>query len=294
MSSTDLRKTFVHTTPIENDGKPVYVMSPATEGLYTWLTARGDDLDPTPPATGRGDGQKIHLVWTGEEGEDETKEAVLDWLEPIELHDGHMNFDPTKWGFADEWSFLVRLPANTVEVNGSSEGNCNVAMVQQLTPWSSETAYDPGDLVTHNGINYACILASTNNEPPNATYWVMTLNIIVPAAGDGAFDIDLDEAVPSPCGNDEDGYWDIPDRWTEVITPNAGPVKGTWNLFDFSNDMYFMKNLNCGDPRGIWDLDAYKAEWISSRWKLVFKCTRATAGAAEIGGDMMCFRPGAL
>jgi hypothetical protein len=119
------------------------------------------------------------------------------------------------------------------------------------------------------------------------------MHIIVPAAGDGTHDIDLDAAVPAPCGNDEDGYWDLTDKWAETIVPNAAAVKGTWNLYDFQIEMFFMKNLNCGDPRGIWDLDAYKAEWISSRWKLVFKCTRVTAGAAEIGGDLMCFRPGA-
>lgn len=290
MSSTNLRKAI----PIEDDGKPVHVMSPATEGLYTWLTARGDDLDPTPPSSGRGEGAKIHLTWDGYEDLPSTKEVVLDWMEPIELHDGHMNFDPTKWGFADEWSFLVRLPASAPTPNGSGTGNCNLAMVQQLTPWDSGTSYSPGDLVTNSGLNYACISPHTNQEPPNATYWVNMLNIIIPAAGDGAFDIDLDTAVPSPCGNDEAGFWNITDKWTEEITPNAGPVLGSWNLFDFSNDMFFMKNLNCGDPRGIWDLDAYKAEWISSRWKLVFKCTRASSGAAEIGGDLMCFRPGAL
>jgi hypothetical protein len=295
MSSTDLRKTFVHSVPTESDGKPVYVMSPATEGLYTWLTARGDDLTPTPPSSGRGEGQKIHLSWDGTEDPwPETKEAVLDWMEPIELHDGHMNWDPSKWGFADEWSFLVRLPANSPTVNGGGTGNCNVFMVQQLTPWSSETSYTAGDLVTHEGINYACTADHTNQEPPNASYWAMTLNIIVPAADDGAFDIDLDTAVPAPCGANEDGYWNVSDKWTEEITPLAAATKGAWNFFDFQIDMYFMKNLNCGDPRGIWDLDAYKAEWISSRWKLVFKCTRNTSGAAELGGDLMCFRPGAI
>lgn len=280
--------------PIENDGKPVYVMSPSTEGLYTWLTARGDDLNPTPPATGRGDGSKIYLSWDGSEGEEATKEVELEWMEPIELHDGHMNFDPSKWGFEDEWSFLVRLPANTPTFNSGGTGNCNIAKVADFAPWDSGTSYAAYDLVTHNGMNFVCTSPHTNQEPPNATYWATTYNIIVPAAGDGYWDIVFADAVPSPCGNDEDGYWGIADRWNDIVTPLAGPTKGAWNLFDFSNDMYFMKNLNCGDPRGVWDLDAYKAEWISSHWKLVFKCTRASSGAAEIGGDLMCFRPGAL
>lgn len=251
----DLRRSITHTTPVEDDGKPVYVMSPSTEGLYTWLTARGDDKNPTPPSSGRGEGQKIYLAWTGEQGEAAYKEAVLEWIEPVELHDGHMNWDPSNWGFADEWSFLVRLPANEPDENESTEGNCNLVEI-------------PG----------------TGG----------TMHIIVPAAGDGTHDIDLDTAIPAPCGAEEDGYWSIADKWAEVIAPNSGAVKGTWNLFDFQIDMYFMKNLNCGDPRGVWDLDAYKSEWISSRWQLVLGVTRNAEGAGEIGGDLMCFRPGAI
>lgn len=242
--------------PMEDDGKPVYVMSPSTEGLYTWLTARGDNLNPTPPSSGRGEGQQLYLSWDGTEDPwPSTKEVVLDWCEPVELHDGHMNWDPTKWSFQDEWSFFVRLPANTPVVNAGGTGNCNLVEI-------------PG----------------TGG----------TMHIIVPAAGDGGHDIDLDAAVPAPCSIDEDGYWGMADRWADVIAPNLGPIKGTWNLYDFPIEMNFMKNLNCGDPRGVWDLDAYKAEWICSRWKMVLRCTRITEGAAEIGGDLMCFRPGAI
>lgn len=37
--------------------------------------------------------------------------------------------------------------------------------------WSSATAYSVGDLVTLNGSSYACVLAHTNQTPPNTTYW---------------------------------------------------------------------------------------------------------------------------
>jgi len=40
--------------------------------------------------------------------------------------------------------------------------------------WSSSQTYLPGWLVTSGGNTYRCILASTNNVPPNATYWVLT------------------------------------------------------------------------------------------------------------------------
>lgn len=37
--------------------------------------------------------------------------------------------------------------------------------------WSSSTAYVVDDVVESGGSSYVCILASTNNAPPNATYW---------------------------------------------------------------------------------------------------------------------------
>jgi|688.fasta_scaffold08511_5 hypothetical protein len=39
------------------------------------------------------------------------------------------------------------------------------------TAWSSVTAYVLGDLVSYLGVNYYCVLAHTNQTPPNATYW---------------------------------------------------------------------------------------------------------------------------
>lgn len=37
--------------------------------------------------------------------------------------------------------------------------------------WSDSTTYAVDDAVTHDGASYICILAHTNQEPPNATYW---------------------------------------------------------------------------------------------------------------------------
>jgi hypothetical protein len=40
------------------------------------------------------------------------------------------------------------------------------------TNWSGSVSYVPGMMVTSGGNTYVCILASTNNVPPNATYWL--------------------------------------------------------------------------------------------------------------------------
>lgn len=39
--------------------------------------------------------------------------------------------------------------------------------------WVSATAYTIGDIVDDSGSSYICIANSTNNQPPNATYWAL-------------------------------------------------------------------------------------------------------------------------
>ncbi len=40
-----------------------------------------------------------------------------------------------------------------------------------ITAWSNATAYVLGNLALQGGVIYYCILANTNQSPPNATYW---------------------------------------------------------------------------------------------------------------------------
>jgi len=275
--------TCVHlSAPEEPDGKPVMVQAPFTDGLYMFVSARGDSLDEYGTLS-RGEGTKLIINYDAyESGE---KEVVATFYECIELHDGHVDFDPDDWDFDDEWSIAIRIPATTVTPNGSNEGNCNLVAAQELYPWDSGTTYSFGDMVTHNGVNYYCVAGHINQEPPSA-YWVNAVNVIVPAAGDGAYDVDLSEAIPVPY--EDAGYWDY-NPWTDVFTPaDAG---ADWMLFDFAmDDVYLVKNMICSSRRGFWELDAYKVEPIYARWKLVFSTNRNAVGPATIGGHYTCFR----
>lgn len=49
----------------------------------------------------------------------------------------------------------------------------NGAQIQasSVTAWSNATAYVVGDLASRLGVNYYCIAAHTNQQPPNVTYW---------------------------------------------------------------------------------------------------------------------------
>jgi len=237
--------------PAEPDKKPVMVNSPATEGTFTWLSSCSDDLNATPPASGRGTGDKAVLVFDAPD----TKEAVIQFIEPVELHDGHVSWRGA-WDFEDSWSISIRMPATVPVENVGGTGNCDLRM----TPYG--------------------------------------FNVIIPAAGDGTHDIDLATAVPIPDGytaktDSGQGFWDVEQYWSEEVSA-VPDGKGVFNFYDIPLEMYFCRNMDCGNPLGVWDLDAYKAEWVSSRWKIVFTATKVTPGAGKIGGYLMTFRPGAI
>lgn len=113
-------------------------------------------------------------------------------------------------------------------------------------------------------------------------------NIITPASGDGSHDIDLAQAVPVPSSA---GYWDV-DLITGAVSPSATPGSAEWDLFDVQIQSYFMRNMPMGNPLGVFDIDTYKAEWISERWLMVLEIVRNTVGAGtfEASAWLMFFR----
>jgi len=110
-------------TPTEADGRLNVVNAPMSKGWWTWFTGAGDDLNPTPPDSGRGSGTKMNLDFTGPA----TKDVVIDLLEPVEVHDGQLTYSPVdNWTHDDRFDFKVRMPANQVTPNGGGTGNCNL------------------------------------------------------------------------------------------------------------------------------------------------------------------------
>lgn len=51
-------------------------------------------------------------------------------------------------------------------------------IVSGVTAWSAATNYVVGDLASRLGVNYYCILAHINQQPPNATYWYPLTGVI--------------------------------------------------------------------------------------------------------------------
>lgn len=229
-------------SPSEPDGKPVFVASPSTEGWMTWITSRGDDLAATPPASGRGDGTPIKVSFTAPG----TQQVDINFLEPIELHDGQFSWDPNNWDCDDTFGLSVIIPATPTTVNGSNTGNCN------LVPM---TGY----------------------------------NVIVPAAGDGAYDVDLN--VPRAVVPQAGGYWEV-DHDSGLVTPSTTPGATPWHLLDVPVESFFLKNVSMSNPLGVFDIDVYKAEWLSQAWTLRLSVNRLSSGTGpyNCSGWLMMFR----
>jgi len=114
-------------------------------------------------------------------------------------------------------------------------------------------------------------------------------NIITPDAnGLGTHDLTLADAIPVKASN-QDGYWDV-DHETGDVTPSTSPGSAKWHLIDIGVKSAFLKNMPMGHPLGLFDIDTYKAEWISPKWKVCLEVEKHTAGSGSVGSWLMCFR----
>jgi len=101
----------------------------------------------------------------------------------VQRHGGVANRPGTKFiaevkdSEADTWLLKFVLSATQTYVIEVGEGyfrffkNAAPVTVSGVTAWSGATAYVVGDLASRLGVNYYCILAHTNQQPPDATYW---------------------------------------------------------------------------------------------------------------------------
>lgn len=113
--------------PMEEDKKPVVVISPASDGLRTWLTGYGDT---GAGPEGRADPSEALLVeFDGTESFPADKYAEVSFDECLELHDGQLNWGPeSAWGPKDRFALSVVIPA-TVVTSTPGTGNVNLVPI---------------------------------------------------------------------------------------------------------------------------------------------------------------------
>jgi hypothetical protein len=68
---------------------------------------------------------------------------------------------------AADQSFLIEAGENYFRFHHHG----SPVLVSGVVAWSNVTAYVAGDLASRLGVNYYCVLAHTNVQPPNVTHW---------------------------------------------------------------------------------------------------------------------------
>ncbi len=81
-----------------------------------------------------------------------------------------------------DWNFAYRMPVDCVferRIAVARSGGVNptpppfqLSFDTTTAAWSSTHVYAPGDIVSKGGVTYYAKVASTNQTPPNDTYWV--------------------------------------------------------------------------------------------------------------------------
>ncbi len=119
--------------------------------------------------------------------------------------------------------------------------------------------------------------------------------LIYPVAGAGDYDVDLTEACPIPSSQ---GQWVVNEK-TETITVYVnGQTLGKYDMRCVllnnvtPQNMYLIRNVSMGSPRGIFEIDAYLVEWMSRHWKLGMEVSKVMSpvSAVEMNGVIMLFR----
>lgn len=238
----------------KEDDKWIVAPSPAPPGTFTMYTAAGDQLDPPK----RGAGTRLKLKFAAAESFPLTKTVTIQFIEPVNLHDGKIMWrDPTQFSVDDEFRAYISMPPTVVTPNGSGTGNCTVV----------------------------------------GGY------LIVPAAGDGDYDVDLAAAVPMP--DSTNGYYMVnrSSGTIQVGVPTTDEEKKEWIQVALFTDalpatyrrMFLINPETMIDWRGLFEIEAYLVEWISERWTVSLEVTKNAAPAedVEVGAQVMIYRKSA-
>jgi len=259
--------------PKEKDGRPIVVTYPATLGRSTFITGAGDNLSPTPPATGRGDGPKLRIVYDGTEaGAALIKTVQFQFKEPVEAHDGEVSWSPvSEFSGADRFHFRVCVPQSQP---GSDPGAGNLSVVgfPEGHPLYGAARYqyngDGTGSHTSTDVGAGGSIAAFTQLFPSRTRVATTEGIYTTI-----------------------GYWDI-NPLTGVMTPNA-LGEGEFDLVDAGTPLagYIVKNVGMGNPRGVFEIEAYRVEWVHHSWIGEFIVEKSSvSNACEVNGWLLLFR----
>ena len=179
-------------------------------------------------------------------------------------------------------------------LGGGDTVTSDISFIEPTFMHDGQITWDPADFDDSDSFSVSLIMPATplTSTPGTGNCNLVPvgtgMNIIVPAAGDGSHTLDLATAVPVP-STAETGYFDA-DMTAGTLSFSATPGSANFNLFDFEIQTFFIPKILMGNPRGLFDVDAYQSEWVSQHWSVRLECTKASAGASNVTGWVMVYR----
>ena len=245
-------------TPKEPDGRINIVNAPMSHGMSTWWTGRGDDMNPTPPASGRGQGAEMNFDFTG--ASDET--VTLDFNSYVEIYDGEGVWSPVaNWSIHDRFWVSCYIPKNEdlCIVNAQNEGNCNVVDTGQgfsiIVPApGGDGAYD---------IDLTKARPAPAGDGSQINYWQV-----------GAY---MNENDPTP-----------------AFDASYGPAGDHALFYDLAFSIPFCNDMPMGSPIGRFEVDSDKTEPLNKNWQVKVRCKRVSTGVGEFAVWLKFFRPNTI
>jgi hypothetical protein len=186
----------------------------------------------------------------------------------------------------------IRLTWTAAEPRG--EKVVDLRFIEPVEVHDGEAFYQ-GDWSADDLLNFSLQIPATVTTPNpggtgncNRVPTGLGYDLIVPASGDGAHDVDLAQAAPVPAPGT--GFWDV-NHETGAITPAATPGQADWLLLSVpAPAAYFVRNLCLGSPLGVWDIDTYKVEWLHPSWTLRLAVNKQSDGAGDFSGWILTYR----
>jgi hypothetical protein len=257
---TSLMSTALKTDSLkEDDGRQLVTTTPIGVGWNVFFTGFDDDeaqfeiykLNPFAPS-GRGEGRPFLVEIDGALPDPSTEE--FSFSEPVHIHDGEVNWGPEgAWAHTDHFSIGIRFTATVVTVT-PGVGNCNLVSLLTGTPVTESYG----------------------------------MEIIVPAAGDGYFTVNLATACPIR-STQRTGYWNVEEGMGSISVGNPGV--SLFNLYTFAPaDAWVMKRIATANSRRIMEPDVYRTELIHPAWKVILSVTKTSAGVGWLTGWFTVFR----
>lgn len=181
-----------------------------------------------------------------------------------------------------------------VALSGGDSSQADISFNEPVWLHDGEFAWDPSLFDGSDSFRVSVILPATvatvnGGGTGNCNLVPVTGgNIIIPAAGNGAYDVDLNTATPV-LSTTNTGYYDV-NQTTGVVTPSATPGAANGNLFDFQIEPFFVPGVTMGNPLGLFAVDAYQSEWVSERWSIRLFVDKPSSGAGTATGWVMVYR----